>query len=174
MAEKKKAADQFANIAYLSVTESAANTLTFAQLQMATMMMDAKYALIIHRAEWFIGDLASLNSSTDRINIALTLTDRITDIGDQSQPEVLFYQRIARFDLGAAATGNFVDFPKSRDFTNLPGTGILVPADRLYIGIQGAGAAAAMQVNMRLYYTVKELETADYWDLIEARRVMTT
>ena len=56
----------------------------------------------------------------------------------------------------------------------MPGGGIIVPADRLFIGIASGGAAAAQAASMRLYYTVMELAEVDYWQLIEARRVMTT
>lgn len=174
MANKVKAADRFANIAYLTVTESAANTLTFAQLAMATPMVGDKYGLIIHRAEIGFSGWGSFNSSTDQVNMALTLTDRLTDITDLSQPELLFYQQLIRMDLGAAATGMFIDQPYLRDFANLPNGGLLVPGDRLYAAIVGTGMAAATVLKMRLYYSVLMLEVQDYWELVEARRLMTT
>jgi len=166
--------DQFANVAYLDCTESAANTLTFAQLALANTLMSEKMALVIHRAEWYFGAYSSLNSTGDKITLALTLSDRITDLADLGQPEILFHSACERLDIGAAASGLLVFKPEIRDFNDLPGGGILVPADRLYLGVQGSGAAAAFQVKMRLWYTVKPLATADYWELIEARRVMTT
>jgi hypothetical protein len=89
-------------------------------------------------------------------------------------PEILFYARLQRIDIGTAASGFFVDFPKKLDFTNLPGGGILVPADRLYVGVKSTGASGVNGVKMRLYYTVMQLATEDYWQLIEARRIMRT
>jgi hypothetical protein len=174
MATKSQAKDKFANIAYLTVTESAAGTLTFEQLQMATMMMDAKYAVLIHRAEFYFGAYSSLNSTGDKVTFGLTVTDRVTDLADLSQPEILFFNVTERLDFGTAANGNLLVKPSQVDFTSLPGGGLLVPADRLYLGIQSSGAAAAMQVKMRLYYTVMGVSVEDYWDLVEARRIMTT
>jgi len=172
---KASTTDKFANIAFLSVTESAANTLTFSQLQLANNLLSEKAAIIIHRAEFLLIPLVTIfNSSGDNLKIALTLTDRITDIGDLSQPEILFAEKFSRDDLGAAASGLYLRQPFIRDFTELPGGGIIVPADRLYIGAQGNGCAAAAYATMRLYYTVMPLQVTDYWELIEARRIMTT
>lgn len=173
MAKLSGTKDKFANIAFLEVTESAANTLTFAQLQLATTLMTEKAALIIHRAELTVDD-SVLNSSGDYVDVALAVSDRIPSISDLSQPELLFYMSLQRRDLGTAASGIILEWPLQADFTSLPGGGILVPADRLYIGIKGFGAASASKGTMRLYYTIMALNTEDYWDLIEARRVMTT
>jgi hypothetical protein len=169
----KLSTDKWANIAYLSVTESAANTLTFAQLQLANNLLSEKAAVIVHRAEMTFDD-TQLNSTGDYIDIALTVSDRITNIADLSQPEILYYYSRQRADFGTAANCVLKDFPILLDFTTLPGGGLLVPADRLYIGIKGTGCAGASKAVSRLYYTVMPLKTEDYWELIEARRVMTT
>ncbi len=175
MAVKSKNADKFANIAHLQVTESAAGTLTYAQLSMANTLMSERFAMIIHRAEVTISNIHSqFNAAGDTANFGLCLSDRVTNITDLSQPEVLFMGQLVRVDFGAAASGYFFERPVVYDFTLLPGGGLLVPADRLYIGAQGVSLVAALTVAMRLYYTVMPLDTADYWELIEARRVMTT
>lgn len=167
--------DKYANIAYLNVTESAANTLTFAQLQLATTLISEKAAVIIHRAEMFlVNTLNAITSSGDYTDVGISLSDRVSAIHALDEPENLFFWRTQRFDFGAAASGQFVHDPQVLDFTQLPGGGILVPADRLYIGICGSGEAAANSAQVRLHYTVKPLQVAEYWDLIEARRVMTT
>jgi hypothetical protein len=174
MAMKKATGDKFANLAYLTVTESGTDTLTFAQLQLASNLMSEKAALIIHRAEFTITNPAVLNSTTDYTDVALTLSDRVTLLYDFSQPELLFYKRIQRIDFGTAAAASLYQWPMELDFTQLPGGGLLVPADRLYIGIKSGGSSGANGATMRLFYTVMSLDTTDYWELIDARRVMTT
>ncbi len=175
MAAKSKAGDKFANIAHLSVTESAAGTLAFAQLAMANTLMSERFAMVIHRAEVTISNPHSqFNASGDTASYGLALSDRITNITDLSQPELLFFGQTTRIDIGTAASGFFYERPQIFDFTDLPGGGLLVPADRLYIGALGTSLVAVLTVSMRLYYTVMPLETSDYWELIEARRVMTT
>lgn len=175
MAEKKGKNDSFANIAFLTATESAAGTLTFAKIDMASPMMGEKYALVIHRAESIMSNIHSqFNSTADTAYWALTVSDRLTSIQDLSQPEILFMDSLLRADFGAAASGLLVERPILHDFTSLPGGGLLVPADRLSLGVYGSGLAAALTVSMRVYYTVMPLATDQYWELIEARRVMTT
>ena len=172
MATAKKQTDKFANVAWLDVSESAANTLTFNALSLANNLMDTKFAMIIHRAE--ISVLPSqFNGHGDNVTVALTLSDRLTSL-QLSQPEVLFYKMLWRNDTGTAASSELLEQPLVVDFTDLPGSGLIVPADRLYIACVGAGCAAANNAGMRVYYTVMPLETSDYWELIEARRIMTT
>lgn len=171
----QKQADNYANIAYLDVTESAANTLTWARLQLANALMTDKAALIIHRADIQLDSNATvLNSTSDILSMCVAVSDRITDIRDLSQPEILFALAYQRNDYGAAASGLLMKTPEVLDFTTLPGSGVIIPADNLYVGVQGVGAGAAGTVKVRIYYTVKALKTEEYWDLIEARRVMTT
>lgn len=174
MAVKKGSADQFANIAFMTVTEDVAGTLKFARLEMANNLLTEKAALIIHRAEIFLDGPGLMNSAGDYAVMAITLSDRITSLGDLSQPEILISMTLGRSDFGAAASGILEQKPYLRDFSELPGGGILVPADRLYIGVKGNGLTAVAATSCRLYYTVKPLDTADYWELIEARRVMST
>lgn len=169
-----RANDKFSNIAFLRCQESAVDTLTFAQLAMANNLSDQKAALIINRAEMTFTNLGSLNSNGDMVDAALCLSDRVTPLYDLSQPEILFYFRVQRWDMGAAASAALYEYPLIRDFTELPGGGLLVPADRLYLGIKSTGAASVDAAELRIYYTVMQLKTEDYWELVEARRVMTT
>lgn len=167
--------DKYANIAFLSVTESAATTLTFEKLDMATPMIGEKYALLIHRAECYFAPAtwALLIDGSDQAVMGLTLTDRLTSISDLSQPELLFNIHITqKYFTGAGF--EMVERPTQKDFSSLPGGGLLVPGDRLYIGAQGVSIAAAITASMRLYYSVIPIGVSDYWELIEARRVMTT
>lgn len=170
----KKSMDNYANIAFLTILETAANTLSWARLQLASSLMSEKAALIIHRADvQLTRHAAVLNANTAIISTCLSVSDRVTDIRDLSQPEILFQLECQRVDVTAVST-HFPMSPVVLDFSTLPGSGIIVPADNLYIGIKGTTCGAAGLASMRLYYTVKPLETNEYWDLIEARRVMST
>jgi hypothetical protein len=169
-----KSSDQYANIAFLKVTESAANTLTWARLQLANTLLTEKTAVLIHRADVQLDHhFTILSANTARITAVVSVSDRITDIRDLSQPEILLQIEYQRIDATAVST-HVIKQPEILDFSSLPGGGILVPADNLFVGIKGLTAGAAGLVSVRLYYTVKALKTEEYWDLIEARRVMTT
>lgn len=173
MAVKTKA-DQFSNMAYLSVTEAVAGTLKFTKLQVASEFGGPSKAMIINRIEFLAGALSNLNSANDGIDMALTLSDRVSDISDLSQPEVIAWAQILRVDMGTAASGIIHTFPLMRDFSTMPGGGLIVPVDYLYLGVKSTNAAGVCSATMRLYYTALELDTASYLELLQARRVLTT
>lgn len=173
MAESKRK-DTYANIAYLSQVESAANTLTFKTLSIATSsLLDKKFGLLINRCDLEFSAPNIFDTSMDFFQTALTVSDSIADLG-LSRPEVILRQVWRRVDFGAAASGAVVEYPIVRDFSTMPGGGILVPADRLYIGVLGSGCSAAGTGIIRIYYTVVELNSEDYWQLVESRRILST
>lgn len=168
--------DFYANLAYFSCTESAANTLTFAKLDVATgaLLGEKKYAMLIHRVEFSIPSSAfwsNFNSTGDRTNVALTVSNSISGLS-LSQAEVITTTILERVDYGTAASGFIAESPFVKDFSSLPGTGMLVPADKLFLGVSSTGAANAQTIGCRLYYTMKELKVEEYWDLVESRRML--
>ena len=169
----KLGTDKFANIAYLYVAATSNDVLATARLDMANNLLSEKAAIIISRADVFIGNVGAINAAGESISVALQLTDRLTTIS-LADPETLFTTGVIRYDAGTAGTGNLWISPIVLDFSNLPGGGILVPADRLYIAVKSENLAALANAAMRIYYTVVPLAPADYWELIEARRIMTT
>lgn len=173
MAEGKRR-DTYANMAYLGVVESAQGTLTFERLEIAaSSLLDKKFGLLINRADFAVSSFTYLNSSNDSIEAALTVSDGIVDLSLE-RPEVLFEHAWFRLDIGAAATGIIGESPSVIDFSTMPGGGILVPANRLYIAVQSSGASAACRAWCRLYYTVVELSSEDYWQLVESRHILST
>lgn len=170
----KQLQDSFANIAFLEVKESSAGVLTFAQLQLANNLMSEKVALVIHRIDWWTDGLGQTTASNDTVTFGLSLTDRLTSVIDPSQPELLAWHQLNRLDLGTAASGLIIAQPTVDDFSGLPSGGILVPADRLYIGVQGFSLSGVCAALCRLFYTVRPISVNEYWELIEARRIMTT
>lgn len=168
--------DTYANLAYLTCTESAANTLTFAKLDVATgaLLGEKKYAMLIHRAEFFASSpnfWANFNSSGDRTTVALTVSNGIVGLS-VAYAEVVTSFIVERLDYGAAASSMIIESPFIKDFSSFPGGGILVPADKLFLAVSSIGAAAAQTVGCRIFYTMKELKTEEYWDLVESRRML--
>jgi hypothetical protein len=164
----------FANMAYLTVTEAVAGTLKFAKLQVASEFVGPSRAMVIHRMELVFTGLNNLNTSADWIDVALTLSDRVTDISDLSQAEVIVWGQKLRLDIGTAASGLIIENPQLREFENMPGGGLLVPVDFLYLGVKSTGAAGVCGASARIYYSALELDTASYLELLQARRVLTT
>ncbi len=173
MAEKKT--DVFPQLAYLSVTESAANTLTFARLDIATgaLLGEKKYGMVIHRVQYGI-PLATrqlMVANGDQLQVALCVSPNIATI-DLNSPEVIDNVTLARWDAGTAASAIVDEMQIIHDFSMFGG--LLVPADKLYIAAKSLSVASAGIYTARVWYTMKELTIADYWDLVETRRIIST
>jgi len=176
MATSKKVSDAFANMATITCAESAANTLTYKKLETSFGTFE-KIAWVIHRLEYYFNGLSSnFNGADDTLLVALMTGNSRTSIGTGStftDPQVIDICSFLRMDFGTAASGNLVMRPFTKDYSDLPSGGLIVPPTPLYGAIQGVGLAAASECIIRIYYTIKELSTEEYWELVEARRLLT-
>lgn len=169
----KKALDQYANVAALDITESAANTLTVAKFAFPFSIMD-KMGLLISRIEYEFANLsAALAASADQLLAGIATQDTV-DLTSPTASSLVDVMKISRLDLGAAATGIVYWQPVVKDFSTLPGGGILVAPNPLYGALMGVSAGAAGRVKLRMYYTYMELATDEYWQLVESRRIIST
>lgn len=165
-------ADKYSNQAVITVTETAANTLTFKKLETGVSLFE-KVAWLISRIEYWTSGYPQMNGSTDNLIMALTTTNQLTTI-DITNAVVLDLMQVFRYDIGTAATGWFQQMPLIKDLIGLAGGGIIVPPNPLYGAIVGSGLAAATTANIKLYYTTIELKPEEYWELVEARRIISS
>jgi len=172
----KKVQDLFANMATINCIESAANTLTFKKLETSFGTFE-KIAWIVHRIEYFLNSPSTaFNGTDDTVTVAVTTSNTLASLITGTaitEPAIIDMAAIARWDFGAAASGGLIVKPITRDFTQLPSGGLIIPPAPLFGAIQGSGMASAGLVTIRIYYTIKELATDEYWELVEARRLLT-
>lgn len=168
-----KSKDKFANLAAVSVTEAVAGTQISVKFNFPFSVMD-KTGLIINRIEYWPSGIHQLNSATDYIWLGLLAAAAIVSPLDQSDPVLVDSMRIIRNDLGAAASGELVDMPFIKDFSQLPGGGILVAPSPLYAAVVSSGAAGVTGGFIKLFYTYLTLSTDEYWELVESRRIITS
>jgi len=178
MATKKGTSDSFSNIAAIQVDESAANTLTYKKLETGIAVFE-KVAWLISRVEYSINNLQAtqLNASGDLVRLALTVSNMLSTLASGillTASEVLHGITVQRLDYGAAASGGLNVQPYPFDFSNLPGGGILVPPTAIYLAVQGDSCVAANTAWARIFYTTVQLTTEDYWQLVEARRIISS
>jgi hypothetical protein len=166
--------DRFPNQAVIQVTESAPNTLTFKKLETGISLFE-KIAWIIARVEYYVSSTlaAQFNADGDYEDIALTTTDQMTALA-LTNAAVIDYMSVHRQDYGVAASGGLITKPFVKDFTSLPGGGILVPPNPLYLGAKGTGLVAASTITAKFFYTTYELEKDEYWELVESRRIISS
>ncbi len=162
---KKVTTDNYANVAYGSVTESAANTLTFSQVQMGVGLFQG-IAMLIHRVQWHPTSTAlrELVAATDEMQLALTTSNRLAAIYDVNDPAIIAVKRLVAIGV---ATGSY-ELPLMSDFTMLPGGGKLVPANPLWVGCKMGGAAAAATIRIQIDFTFVTLDDKDYLELLQA------
>lgn len=169
----KAQADKFANIAALSIAESAANTLTFKKVETG-VSMNEKIAWIINCIEFFFApSMTDFADTGDYLDVALTVSNTVASLSNLLDPQVLVMQRLLKQEDGAPATAFMMYQPVIRDLSTIPGGGIILPPNPLYIAAKGSGLASATTTFMRLYYTTLILSVDEYWELVEARRMVT-
>lgn len=163
--------DLYPNQAYLTVTESGANTLTFNQLLTGVSIYE-KIGWIIHRIDYGLElTAAKFAADTDTCNFGISVSDQISSIG-MEYSACVDHNSIARIDMGAAATAFLQRNPLEKDFSDLPGGGLMIPPNPIFLYVMGANAPSAFTVKARMYYTVKSLKVEDYWELVEIRRMV--
>ena len=163
--------DKFANQAYGTVTETGANTLTFSEIQTHVDVF-SKQAWIIQRIQWYLTQTQTnkILDTADSIALALTCSNKASSLSlqDPALIDLLEFQII-----GVIAAGlNLVRMPLTRDFETLPGGGIIITPRPLYIAAQGTSLASAITASARIYFTQVTLPTEQYWELVEARRMV--
>lgn len=163
--------DNYSNQAYLAVTEATINTLAFNKLETAIAPFE-KVAFLISRVNYDMAlPAANFAATSDGILFGLCTSDQIASAGINNSA-VVDRNSITRYDLGTAASGFYFRTPIEKNFADLPGGGLLVPPNPLYIFAQGIALGSVMTVSARMFYTVIKLKLDDFWELVEQRRMI--
>lgn len=157
--------DAYANVAFGTCTQSAINTLTFAQIQFGVGLFEGR-ALIIHRIEWnpTFANLREIVAATDSLTMALTTSNRMTGISDLSDPAIVSQNAIIGIGVAVEPTR----LPILADYSSLPGGGKLLPANPLFVAVNSGGFAAVCTIRCRLDFSFVELSPQDYLEVIQS------
>lgn len=169
-----KASVQWADQATISVTESAANTLTFKKLETGVSIQD-RIAWIVTRLEWFHAAFAAsiFNGDGDNLTLCLSTSNALASLS-QTDANILHMVEISRRDFGTAANAMMVIRPLTIDLSTMPGGGLVLLPNPLYAGAVGSGLASATTNTLRMYYTTQELSDSDFMSLVNARRLISS
>jgi hypothetical protein len=173
--------DQFSQFAFLKLS-AIAGALIFQKLDLAPGILqgDKKYALIIEKIEYFFSKaclgVTAFENVVEWIEFGMTISPNILAF-NEAFPEVLDKKMWIGYRFHNAThaeeSPTTAIFPIVSDFTSIGG--LLVPADRLYLAAIGAGAGFnGEEITARVWYKTQEITTAEYWELIEARRIIST
>jgi len=168
---QKSSQDRYANKFYGAVTESGANTLTFAEINTA-INLQSRTAWILHRLEWYLDNasIAIVSATGDTIHGALCSSNKMTQLGLDNAGVIDLFDLTEINATGVGFSQYF--YPLMRDFNQLPGGGLIIPPRPLYVAAMGVALAAAVTVKVRGYYTSLELADSDYYDLLDAYRIL--
>jgi len=170
--KKNSISDKYANVAATYFAMSSANTARFVKFDFPFSVLD-KVGLLINRMEYIMGGLDKFNGTLDWAIAGLCCAASVADTEDTRDPLIVDQYKLQRLDIGTAASGLVLEAPFMKDFSGLPGGGILVPPNPLYAFMDSDGASDVMTVRIRVYYQYVELAVEDYWQLVESRRVVT-
>jgi hypothetical protein len=173
MAEKARP-DKYANYAIASLTESAANTLTFKKLETGFSLFE-KVAWIINRIEYWVQSVHAtmFNGGDDTFYYGMSVSASFAT-ALITEATIIDYNALSREDIGTAASGFFIHRPFVKDFSTLPGGGILVPPSPLYLYGVGSSLNSAQSLSARIHYTMLSLSAEDYIELENARRILSS
>ena len=170
----KAGSDKFANMAAVLVTESAANTLTFQKLETGIAIFE-KVAWVISRWEVRVAPtLTNFADTEDSLDVALTCSQNLSSIATYNEPCILAWYRLIYHESGTPANFSFFHSPTVFSYADMPGGGLIVPPNPLYLGVKGAGLAGAQSVSCRFWYSTLQLTPDEYWELVEARRIISS
>lgn len=169
MAKQSRVFDAFSNMIVRSITLSAANVLTFEDLNIGFTILD-RAALKIERLEYDVPSATFnlLTAGLDSLEFGLTTSNNLSDL-DPAQQEVIDAERILRQDIGTPGNTVYQMFPLVKDLTNLSGGGLLVAPKPLYFAGNSESIASAATFKLRMFFTIVQLQQTEYIELLETR-----
>lgn len=164
--------DKFANKFYGAVTESAQGTLTFAEIQTNVSVFD-KVAWVLHRLEWYISTtiLDLLAGDKDYLSMALVSSNKISALG-LDNPAVIDLYNLVMLDYGTPGNNQILEFPMIRDFSQLPGGGVIITPRPLYVALVSDSIATPATAACRGYFTIRQLAADEYLELVDFYRIV--
>ena len=166
MAETKT--DKYANVYLTEVTMSGIDTLTFEQINIGVSLFD-RMGLMIHRIEYIPADssYAQIIALIDLIKLGIVSSDQIASLSANTKAVIDF---LSVRSFGSVDGIMSIRDPIIHSFADLPEGGLLVAPEPLYLAMDTGGFTAVGAAVVRMYYTLKKMSDADYFELLETRR----
>lgn len=167
------AEDRYANIATMQVPMTAANTLTFADLETGMGIRagrQAADAMLIDEIDYFIpkGAIEDMTTAGDSINLALCVSDGVTSLADFTDRRILNFIQLSRADFGTAGNARISIMPVVRQFF----PPLVVGERKIFLGADSGGLASAFTPSARIYYRTVELTQGELLEISEIFRLV--
>ena len=168
-----KSKDVYSQLGYLNIVESAANTLTFGGLSVFSNVLGQK-GMLINRVEYLptAASVGLVIADGDELNFGLSGTDNFTATPELDDPQTYDRNYFRLEASGVPASAIMYYMPMVKSFSDLPGGGLLIPADRLYGWVEGGNLASNVTMRIRFWYQIFEMSAPEYLELAQAMRVL--
>lgn len=165
--------DMYANIMTFVATESAAGSVTFAEV-VTNVGIDSSrrsgVAILIDEIDYYIG-LATLGLMTadgDDVLAAVTISNNVPDLQAMGDRRILDAMSVTRQEYGVAASAGLIHQPFVKQF--FPP---LIMAERsIYLGVQGSGLATPATISARVYYRTLQISSEQFVEIAEVFRLV--
>ena len=161
--------DRYSNIASIGVTQSAANSITFAEL-LTGISLGQGIGMVIDQIDYYIDTvLVDMILNTDRIAVAWTVSSAPPSLllsSAVADSRIIHLATMAEPADGVANNSNTnpMIFPISFQFF----PGLIVASPRLFFGIHSTGFTGNRSAQSRLYFRYLDLTSQEYLELAEA------
>lgn len=156
--------DRFANIAAVRAQESAAGTLTFAEI-LTGISLGQSLGIVIDEIDYYpgSGSIDDIVAAADWLACALCSSNDMTSIVAMNDRRIIHSMALTGATHGTPANQAVHVLPYVYQFF----PPIIIAAPRLYLGVHGNSLATAVLCDMRMFYRFMPLTPQDYLELAE-------
>ena len=165
-----KDTDKYVNILAQRMTQAAANTLEFTEIDIGLSLFD-RVGLKVQRLEYELSSATygMFDSDGDIVEVGLSSSNQISSLSFDQR--ALVHKCVIVDTQQAGNIGNWLfSTPFVFDFSTLGGGGLLIPPKPLYGAINSASIATTVEGFVRIFFTIEKLTDADYLELVESYR----
>lgn len=165
---RKTISDRFANIASATVIESAANTLTFQEVQFG-VSIGQRRGLIIDQIDYFIQPATVAGNwiaTGDVTNIGWVTRNDVASLVDNFNDNRVLHMMSIQQHILSATSGNFFVNPWTHQF--FPPLIVAPRAGSMFLAIESVSNPNVVGAQSRIYFRFVDLDKEDYLELAEA------
>lgn len=158
------AEDRFANRAGITVTESAAGTLTFQEL-ITGVGFNTKKGMLIDEIDYYIpqATVALLVANPDEVRFGITSSTGVTDLEDATDSRILHSASFQRRESTAVGVEH-LKFPLVYQFF----PSLIHAHIRIHLAILGVSLATVANVRVRILWRFIDLNDREIAELVQA------
>ena len=156
--------DRFRNVLSAEVTLSAADTLTYQELNTGTGIGQG-LGMVIDAIDYYpaSGAMRELDADNDSIQMAFTTSDQATNLTDMSDRRIFDAVFVFNQLIGTAGNTWPHHTPIHREFT----PPLLVASPRIFFGVDTGGFASAYTFQARMAFRFIKLSAQEYLEVAE-------